>query len=161
MSRVLGIFLLVFVTFVVEAVIHQVFGPWFRPDLLLILIVFFSLYRGTRYSLFAAVFAGLLKDSYGAGVFGASIFVYVACAYLTTYLKIFIYHAGSGASRALMVFLICVCSGALHYLLLVMFEEPVFGQMFRHVFVPEVLSTTVIAPYVYQKFRLCASRLFA
>ncbi len=57
------------------------------PNLLLLAVIYFNLAFGIRYSIFAAVVAGLFRDSFGAGIFGLNIFAFVVCAYLTTGLK--------------------------------------------------------------------------
>lgn len=161
MQKVLFIVFFAFACFVLENVVAEIFGPFFRPNLLLILIIFFNLYRGVRYSLLAALLAGLFKDSYGVKVFGLHIFSFMVCAYVTTFVKMYVYQAGSMVSRVLIVFLINLLNVALLYVLHVMFSPIDFVTMFVHVLIPEVLTTTLVAPFVFEKLKQCASRLFA
>ncbi|MBU1997618.1 MAG: rod shape-determining protein MreD, partial [Candidatus Omnitrophica bacterium] len=101
MKKALIIIVLTFLCFLLEFLIFNIVGRWFMPNLLLLLVIFFNLYLGIRYSIFTAVCAGLLKDSFCASVFGINLVSYVVCAYMVTFLKRYIYHAGSKSSRLL------------------------------------------------------------
>ena len=152
---------LVFVTFVVECVLAQVIGYWYIPNLLIILVVFFNLYRGTRYSLVAGVFAGLLKDSFSAGPFGLYTFAFIIAAFFTTLMKMYVYQPGSMVSRVLLVFIVTVGYVTTYWLIQLMFTSLAFPSVFFHILVPEVGLTTLIAPVAFKKYRQCALKLFA
>jgi len=159
--RFLWVLLFVFVGYAVESVIKEIFGGWFCPNLLLILVVFFNLFKGIRYSIGTAVLAGLLKDSYSAGIFGQHIFSFVLCAYLTVFIKTYLYHTSSHGSRVFFVFLVSFLNVLILYALNVMLGSVSFVEMVSHVLVPEVLSTTLVTPFVYRKYKQCALKLFA
>lgn len=161
MQKVFFTVILALGCFVLENVLAQIFGPYFRPNLLLILVIFFNLYRGLRYSLLAALLAGLFKDSYSVQVFGLNTFAFVVCAHVTTIVKMYIYQVGSVVSRVLIVFLMSLLNVFLLYILHVMFSPIDFTTMFVNVLVPEVVTTTVAAPFVFENLKQCASRLFA
>ena len=161
MHKIIIVSIYVFVVFIIQNVLLNLFGQWFKPNILIILVVFFNLYRGIRYSLFAALLAGLLMDSMSVKVFGLHIFAYILCAYLTTFIKMYIYQPGSDASRILMVFLISLLYFVIQYLLNLMFVVIPFDQAFVFVLIPEVLTTTVMSLYFFEKFKQCASKLFA
>jgi rod shape-determining protein MreD len=74
--------LFVFLFFLAEFFLFNMAGRWFLPNMLLLSIIYFNLAFGIRYSILAAVLAGTLKDSFGAGIFGLNIFVFVVCAYM-------------------------------------------------------------------------------
>jgi len=151
----------VWVCFVIEYFLSEWVSPWFRPNLLLILIVFFNLYRGVRHSLVVALFAGLLQDSFSIQPFGLNIVSFMAAAYLTTFLKMYIYASGSARSRLLLVFLITISYVLIEFWSRMMFVPVNFFEMFRFVMLPQVFSTTVVSLYVFKKFKQCASILFA
>ena len=168
MLQILIVSLFVFVTFLIEGILTELFGPKFTPNLLIILVVFFNFFRGIRYSLLTAFLAGLLKDSFGVKVFGLNIFSFIMCAYLSTFIKVYVYHVGSNASRVLVVFLVNLIYIGIMYVLHVMFTPPLaglpsidFSEMFVYVLIPEVLTTTVVTIYVFEKYKQCALKLFA
>ncbi|HPB67731.1 MAG TPA: rod shape-determining protein MreD [Candidatus Omnitrophota bacterium] len=152
---------LVFATFVSECVLAQVLPSWHIPNLLLILVVFFNLYRGTRYSLVAGIVSGLFKDSFSAGPFGLYTFAFIITAFFTTLLKMYVYQPGAMASRVLLVFLVTVGYVTTYWMIQLMFTSLAFPSVFFHILVPEVGLTTLIAPVVFKKYRQCALRLFA
>ena len=160
-QKALFIFLSVIVCFVIENIFSGVFGWWFQPNILIILIVFFNLFRGIRYALVVAFFGGVLKDSFSVHPFGINIFCFVVCAYLTTMIKMSIYQVGSEASRVLLIFIITIINVLLQYILNIMFASVLFTEVFRYILIPEVLTTTVISPYIFEKFKQCALKLFA
>ena len=161
MQPIVSTLFLVYVCFLLEIVWANILGPWAVPNLLLIFIVFINLYRGTRYSLIAAVFGGILKDSFGSGAFGLFTVAFLACAYAITILKVYLYSAGSMGSRVLMVFVTANLNVALVYLLNRMSEPLDVPSVFFYVLVPEVFLTTLLSPYVFGKLKRCASRLYS
>ena len=167
--RIVSIF--VCVTFVAENLLSELLGERFSPNLLIILVVFFNFFRGIRYSLLTAFLAGLLKDSFSVSVFGVNIFSFIMCAYLSTFIKVHIYQVGSNASRLLIVFLVNLIFIGIQYVLHVMLTPPLsgmaglspidFSEMFVYVLIPEILTTTIVTIYVFEKFKKCALKLFA
>jgi rod shape-determining protein MreD len=161
MYSVFIIFLFVFVSFVIECVLANVVGPHAIPNLLIVLIVFFNLYRGTRYALLAAIFAGVFKDSYSAGPFGLYILAFIVAAFLTTLLKVYVYQPGSMVSRVLLVFVVLLGYMATLCVFQLMFTAVEFPLVLSHVLLPELGLTVLITPYVFNKLRQCALRFFA
>jgi len=156
-----NISIFVFACFLLESILAQVFVGWVRPNLLIILIVFFNLFRGIRYSLLTALVAGLLKDCYHPTAFGINTFSFICCAYVASFVKLYIYEVGSVISRVLMVFLISLFNVVIHYILNIMMGPVLFSEMFIHVLVPEVLITTFISSFMIERLKRCALRLFA
>ncbi len=175
MRQTLVIFLFVFVTFLTENVLSEFFGWWLippsarlTPNLLIILVVFFNSFRGIRYGLLTAFLAGLFRDSFGVNVFGLNIVAFMACAYLASFIKVYIHPAGSNAARVLTVFfmsLIYVCiQYALHVTLVLPSAGQIsidFAEMFVYILIPEVLTTTIVTVVVFERFKRCALKLFA
>lgn len=160
LRKILVIAAICAICFIIEALLHQILGRWFKPNLLLIAVVFFNLYWGTRYSLAAAMVGGLLKDGFSAIFFGFNIFSLIACGYLTTFVKMYVYHVGSKSDRVLMVFLVVVLNAIIQYLLKVMLSSVSFPQAFLYVFLPEILTTTIVAGYTFDRLKACVLRLF-
>ena len=150
----------VFVCFLIEQLLARYWGRWFTPNLLIILIVFFNLSRSTRYSLLAAVFAGLLKDSFVPRGFGIYMFSFICCAYLTSILKMYIYQTGSMGSRVLVVLVVVITNAHILFFLNLMTTPLNYGEMFRYLLIPELLATAVVAAYVFEKFKICVLRYF-
>ncbi len=156
MQRILLVIVAVFAAFVFEGVLAQLFGPWGQPSLLILLIVFFNLFRGIRYSLFAAILGGLLRDSYSVRIFGLNTFAFVACAYMTTLLKWYFYRAGSPSFRVVIVFLISLVNVLIHYALQTIYYSVNFGAVFTQILLPEVILTTALTNYVFDRLKQCA-----
>lgn len=129
------------------------------PNLLLLGIIYFNLAFGIRYSIFAAVLAGVFKDSFGVGIFGINIFSFVICAYMTTILKRYLHYVASRGSRLLLVFCVTVVHALVHFSLQLMFGTVDVIQFFQFVFVPEILTTLLITSFTFAQLKKCALRL--
>ena len=161
MRKFLAIIGIVFVCFLIESVAERFLPRWLTPKLLLLVVIFFNMWRGIRYSLFVAFFAGLFQDSFSANLFGVHIFGYILAAYLTTFIKMYIYHAGSLGSRLLMVAIVDVLYVLTQHVIRSLFF-PIEGmEMFRYILIPELIATLLFTQYTFKQLRLCASRLFA
>ena len=147
------------VCFTIEALSADLLGRWFKPNLILIAVVFFNLFWGTRYSLACAIFGGLLKDGFSANFFGLNIFSLIACAYLTTFIKMYAYHVSSKAGRVMMVFFMIIANGIIQCLVKVILSHGNLPWAFSQVLLPEVLATTIVAGYTFDKLKQCALNL--
>ena len=136
-------------------------GRWFMPNLLLLMIIYFNWAFGIRYSIFAAVLAGVLKDSFSTSIFGINIFSFVLCAYMTTVLKKYFHHVTLRWSRSLLVVSIVIIHITANFFLQMMFGSVDAVQIFKFVLIPEILTTLIVASFVFTQLRKCASRLFA
>jgi len=161
MRSALHIIFFVYVTFILESVLSQLVGRWLQPDLLLMLIVFFNLFRGIRCSLFAAVCAGLLRDSFSAQAFGLNTFSLCACAFLTTYIKLYVYHVGSAPTRVLLVVVMTVVHVMVRFIVNIVFVPLSFSEVFRYVLIPQVVIASITANYFFARFKKCALKFFA
>jgi len=161
MRSALYIIFFVYVTFILESVLSQLVPRWLQPDLLLMLIVFFNLFRGIRYSLFAAFCAGLLRDSFSAQAFGLNTFSLTACAFLTTYIKLYVYHVGSVPTRVFLVVVMTVVHVLMRFIVNMVFVPLNFAEVFRHVLVPQVVLASFTANYFFARFKKCALKFFA
>ena len=161
MRNIFFIGLGVWICFVLEYFFAQWLPVWLRPNMLLLLVIFFNLYRGIRHSLLVAFFAGVLQDSFASQLFGLNIFLLMMSAYLTTFLKMYIYEIGAPLSRLFLVFLISFLYVLIGALMRVIFMPVNFGDVFRYIMVPQVFATTVMSLSVLKVFRQCALKLFA
>ncbi|MDP2653780.1 MAG: rod shape-determining protein MreD [Candidatus Omnitrophota bacterium] len=156
------VFIIIFVVsacFVVESVLSSVGGRWFKPNLEIIAVVFFNLFWGTRYGVISAFAAGLIRDSFAVGLFGLNVFSLLSCAYLTALFKIYLFHIGSMASRVFVACVMALANLLIQYLVMVVFLSVDIGAAMTHVIVPEVLATTVIAAYAFNKIKKCVLKL--
>ncbi len=144
---------LVYAAFILEIVINDIFGLWAKPQLLIIVIVFWGLYSGIRYSIFAAFLAGLLKDSYSILPFGTYLFVYVSCAYLTTFVRRNLYQPGSRFSRAVVTFFVLLGAFFLQALLYLMNHDVDWRELFLNIFLPQLVATMLIVTFMFYRLR--------
>lgn len=160
MRKINIITVIVFVFFLVEFVLGNFLGRWFRPNLLILLIIFIDLHLGVRYGIFVAVLAGLLKDSIGAGFFGMNIFSFVLCVYVTTLVRRYIfYDVEFGFLRILMAFLMSAVNLLIIYVLNSLFGFIDFTQAVLYVMLPEVLATTIISSLIFTGLKRCVLKL--
>jgi len=161
MKKIISIIGLVFMFFLIEFLIFNLAGRSFMPNFMILFIIFVSLSLGIRYSIFTAVIAGVVKDSFGVGVFGIHSFSFIVCAYLTILFKKYVYHVTSFSSRLLLVFIIVVSNVVIQFFLKFMFGSVSVRDALRHVLLPEVVMTLIVANFTFERLKACASRLFA
>ena len=155
MRKIFLILILCCLFFVLEFLLFNLFGKWFKPDLLLLLVIFFNLYLGIRYSLLAAFFSGILKDSFSVDVFGIHILTFMICAVSTTLIKRNLFHTGPSTLRFLLAFFISLLNVFIAYFLHSMFVNMEMGEMIRSVLLPEVVLTTWSANFVLRHLKQC------
>lgn len=158
MRKIFTILLLSYVLFVIELFLEAYVYPAAIPNLLLLLIIFVNLWLGIRYSIFTAVVAGLLKDSFSADFFGLHILVFIMCAYATTLFARYLYQRGSTFSRLLLVACIVLLNFFLEFIL--HWGTPGISSAFSRILVPQFVLTLLLMEFVFQNLRLCASRFF-
>jgi len=150
---------LVLLFFLLEFFLFNIAGRMFMPNFLLLLVIFFNLSWGIRYSLWAAILGGLLKDSFSIGVFGSYTFSFALCAYLTTVLSKYIYRKGSEMSRLFLVLVITTLNVFIQYFLRVMFARVDFFQTVKFILIPEVLTTLIVVSLTFHYLRKCVLKL--
>jgi len=160
MRKIFFVGLTVAAAFALESLLARVLGPWGKPNFFILLIVFFNLFWGIRYSLLAACGAGVILDSFSAGVVGVNIFSFVTCAYLTTFLKWYFYRAGSKSFRIAMVFLISIINVYLHFLLARILYPSGHIVLSARIFFSEVFLTTVLTHTTFMNLKRCALKYF-
>jgi len=161
MRKMILITVFVFMFFLIEFFIFNMVGRLFMPNLLLLVIIYFNLAFGIRYSIFAAVIAGVLKDSFSIGIFGLNIFAFVVCAYMTTILKRYLHYVASRQTRLLLVFFITTIHVMIQFCLQLMFGQVNVVQSFKFVFVPEIITTLIVTSFIFAQLRKCVLKLFA
>jgi rod shape-determining protein MreD len=159
MKRLLIVILSTYLFFLAEFFLFNVFGRWGKPDLLLILIVFYNLYLGIRYGLVSAFVAGLLKDAFSPEIFGTYIFLFMLCACLATILRRNFYQPGSRLSRLVVTLGVVVGFIATEALLKSMSGDVDGINVFRYIVVPESVTTMAVATFVFTKLKDVAQRV--
>ncbi len=155
MRRVLCIAGLTLGFFFLEFFLFHLLGSWFKPNFLLLLIVFFNLYLGIRYSLLTAFTAGVLKDSFGLHAFGLYTFAFVLCAFLTTIVRKYLFHTSAYSFRILLAFSLSMFQVLVVWALYSLFTPVDPNQVLRYVLAPEVIPTTLIASYTFFYLKRC------
>lgn len=154
MRQILIIPILCFVFQLLEYCLFSLFGRWGDPHLMLILVIFFNLYSGIRFSLWTALFGGALKDCFSTLPFGTHIFSYMVCACLSTYIRKNWYERGSSVSKLFMVFLLTVAHTLIMaFLYKMVFEEIRWQDVIGSVWLPEMLASMAVALFVFERLR--------
>jgi rod shape-determining protein MreD len=158
-KRLCVIIVLTYVFFIVEMLLNNALGVWAKPELLLLLVIFWGLYSGIRYSLVAAIMSGLLKDTFSVQPFGTYLFVFVAAAYLTTYVRRNLYQPGSRFSRAVVAFFVLLAVFLIEMSLYLMRLNVRGVDLFFNIFLPQIVTTMVVVTFVFHRLRDMASWL--
>src|SRR5271167_611251 len=95
MKRVVVIALISYLAYALEFLLYNFWGEWGKPELLILVVIFFNLYLGVRFGLISAVFCGIFKDVSGVAPFGTYILVYIAGSYVTVFVRRYLYQQGS------------------------------------------------------------------
>jgi len=150
MRQIILIPILCYLALLAEFTLFNLFGHQGDPQLLLLVIIFFNLYSGIRYSLWAAVCAGILQDCFGTMPFGTHVFIYIACAYLSTAVRRYCYERGSWVSKLWMVAVVVTARtlimGLLHRMI---FQEVRWLDVWGSIWFPEILATLVVTLAVF------------
>ncbi len=151
--------LICYLLLLVEFCLFNLFGRWGDPNLLLLAVIFFNLYSGIRFSLWAALWAGIFKDCFSTMPFGTYIFAFIACAYLSTFIRRTFYERGSDFSKLFMVFSVVtvhtLIRGLVHQMT---FDEVRWADVWGSVWLPEMLVTLVVTLYVFGKMQSLAKK---
>jgi rod shape-determining protein MreD len=160
MLQIFIIPLICYLALLIEFVLFNLCGRWGDPHLLLLVVIFFNLYSGIRFSLWAALWAGIFKDCFSTMPFGTHVFAYVACAYLSTFIRWTFYERGSDLSKINMVFWVVSAHvfilGLLHQMV---FEEVRWFDVGSSIWLPEVIATTFVSLYVFEKLSTVIRKL--
>ncbi|MDE2222454.1 MAG: rod shape-determining protein MreD [Candidatus Omnitrophica bacterium] len=156
MKRILVIALVSYMAFALEFLLYNFWDPWGRwlkPELLILVVIFFNLYLGIRFSIIAAFFCGLFKDTLGIAPFGTHIVVYLAASYLTTFVRRYIYQPGSRFSRIVVVFFVVLGCFIVQIILSNMNHELRLGGMLSFILLPQLVTTILAATYVFARLK--------
>ncbi|MFZ5800683.1 MAG: rod shape-determining protein MreD [Candidatus Omnitrophota bacterium] len=126
-----------------------------RPDFFLAAVIFLSFYCRFYESLFIALLAGSLQDSFSAGIFGASALAYTVCVILLDVYKRYIYREDLYLKEILVVALSLVAGWVNFFLYLSRLPLPWVTAVFR-VILPQSLYTALVAPGLFWIMRKCA-----
>ena len=161
MRRILLISFFVFIFFIFEFFLFNFFGRSVMPNLLLILIVFFNLSFGIRYSLLTAFLAGILKDSFSAGPFGMYAASFMSAAFMSTVFKKYVYSRGSHGSWLLLVSLVSLANIFIQWVIQLRLGSNIcVYDILRFILLPEVISTMVIAHFIFYPLKKCVLKLY-
>ena len=163
MKRVAVIALVSYLAFALEFLLYNFWGQWGKPELLILVVIFFNLYLGIRFGIIAAVFCGIFKDASGVAPIGTYILVYIAGSYITTFVRRYLYQQGSRFSRALVAFFVVVGCFIVRAILLLMPDTYSYSSNMGHevhlpellfyVLVPQLLTTMIAATYVFEQLK--------
>ena len=154
MKRVVVIGLVSYLAFALEFLLYNFWGPWGKPELLILVVIFFNLYLGIRFGIIAAVFCGIFKDASGVAPFGTYILVYIAGSYITTFVRRYLYQPGSRFSRALVAFFVVVGCFIVQAILASMNHEVHLPELLFYILVPQLLTTMIAATYVFEQLKI-------
>ena len=155
MRKIFLITILSFLFFTLEFLWVNLLGNWFKPNLLLLLIIFFNLSLGLRCGLAAAFLGGLLEDSFGASMFGVHIVSFVVCAFMMVVVRRYFFQPSIFSLRIFLAFLMSLLNTLVVFVLNSISLPLDFKEAFCFVMFPEVLATTLVAGFTFRQLRSC------
>jgi len=118
----------------------------FRPDLVLIVVVYWSLRQGPSGGWWAGLGGGLLSDIFTGGILGLRSLSLGTAGWLVSWGSRSLYR-GHLSTRILMVLLAVLADGSVYYLLLLVFgDPPAWSAAWRDIIWPRLWQTGLIAP---------------
>ena len=153
MKRIAVIVLVSYLAFALEFVLYNFWGQWGKPEFLILVVIFFNLYLGIRFSIIAALCCGLFKDASGVAPFGTYMLVYITAAYLTTLVRQYIYQPGSVFSRGVVTFLVTAGCFIMQSLLMNMNHDIRLDGSWYYILIPQLFTTMIAATYVFARLR--------
>jgi rod shape-determining protein MreD len=161
MKRVAVIGLVSYLAFALEFLLYNFWGQWGKPELLILVVIFFNLYLGIRFGIIAAVFCGIFKDASGVAPFGTYILVYITGSYVTAFVRRYLYQPGSRGSRVLVTFFVVVGCFIIQAILTLipdihnypsnMGYEVRLPELLFYILLPQLLTTMIAATYVFKQ----------
>lgn len=159
MRKALFILFFVFLFFLIEFYLFNTLGAWLTPNMLLLLVVFFTLSLGVRYGIFTAIVAGLLKDSFSIHFLGVHVLAFMACAYTAVLVRRYFFNSMTDLTRLFIVFWVCFINWIFQYMLYMKSHSISLWHATGYVFIPETLATLLAAIFVFNRLRQCALKL--
>ena len=163
MKRIAVIALVCYLAFALEFLLYNFWGRWGKPEILILVVIFFNLYLGIRFGVIAAIFCGIFKDASGVAPFGTYVLVYIAGSYVTTFVRRYLYQPGSRFSRGVVTFFVVVGCFFVQVILALMPEAHSYSSNMNHevhlreqllyLLVPQLLTTLIAATYVFGQLK--------
>jgi rod shape-determining protein MreD len=161
------VFLAIFIALVVHMTIldrFNLFGA--KPDLMLLLTIFFALFLGPRRGLEAGLLAGFMKDLFAFDVFGVNMLVLACTGFLAGAVNTNLYRE-SRSTQFGIVFVFSVTSMILHFIIassVLRFVNLGLLDYLTSSIIPASFYTAVISffvyPYLIEAYRLEDRRQF-
>lgn len=130
----------------------------FRPDLVLIIVVYWALNEGPAAGWLVGMTGGLMADLFSAGLFGLHSLALAATGLLVALSSNPLYRVHL-TTRVVMVAVASLVCGLSYYLLLFVFAEPVdWAPAWRYVLWPSIWQTTLVSPLWLRLTDLALSR---
>jgi rod shape-determining protein MreD len=154
MRQIFIIPLVCYLALLLEFCLFNLLGRWGAVHVGLLVVIFFNLYSGIRFSLWAALWVGVFYDCFSTMPFGTYIFVYIVSAYSSTFIRRYAYERGSDFSKWLMVAMVVTVFTLVMGLLRQMVYETIAWQdVWMSVWLPELCATLVMTLFVFGKLR--------
>ena len=160
MGKAIFITFFAFVFYLTEFILFNTIGGYFKPNLLLLLVIFANFAFGIRFSIVAAVICGFLQDSFSTSIFGISFLSYILCAYAVTVLSRIANLRGRMFSRLWIVFCVVSINVILQFFLHLIFVQTSIKHVFLHIYLPEVITTLLVTNMTFGFLKSCVSKLY-
>lgn len=149
MRQVLTIIAVIYIFFLLEIALYNNFGAWGKPELLILAVVFFTLYLGIRLGIVAALVAGILREGVAIVPLGTYLLVYLSVAYAITYVRRFLYQPGSRFSRIVMAFFATLTAFLVQAIVSSTRRDYVLIELLTDVLSVQLITTCIAATFIF------------
>lgn len=129
------------------------FGPigltWFRPDILLILSIYFSIYYGLKYGIWIGFFLGLLKDGLSLSPLGLNATLFACLGSFVGFLSDKVYKESPMTRLILVFFSSLFIQMAFYFILHFSFGIQAIEGVLRRIILPTLFATTVFGHLLF------------
>jgi len=129
-----------------------------RPDILLILVIFFNMHFSLRKGLIIGGICGLLKDIFSSGIFGLNLFSFIICILVLKEIKKYFYKE-SNSMLIFTTFLISLINSIISCVAMSAILDLTFIRPFLLIIFLESIYTALISPIVFIPFKKCVLEL--
>jgi rod shape-determining protein MreD len=140
------LFLLLLASVIIQGAVGSVVFFSFRPDLVLIIVVYWALKKGPSSGWFVGMAGGFMTDLFSSGRMGLHTLALATIGLLVASSSTPLYQTHL-STRVVMVGIASVIYNILYYLFLLVFAEPPsWNYVWKAVLVPSAWQTILIAP---------------
>ena len=159
-KRIAPLILLLFLVILQTTSLNRLSILGIKPDLLLILVIFFGLYKGPLSGACYGFLAGILLDLFSPAPLGTNAFSKTVLGFLAGAVAPLLYFEAP-LIQGLLLFIGMFLEGMILFILLSSFQlVPSFSYSFLYIILPAALYTSLLTPLLFYAFKKVGNHAF-